>query len=172
MSPYFEKFVRSASWVMWLGRGMFFAVIVVLLLMRSVVTVIRIDGHSMDPTLADGEWVIVDLTSKHFQTWQRGDIAILRFPGDPLHSLYVKRVIGLPGDTVQLRNGSVLRNGAVITETYLEPGTPTEEGVVALPDVIPSGEVLVFGDNRSISNDSRYFGLVPEHDLIGKVALY
>lgn len=172
MNQMLEKIARSVSWIMWLGRGLFFTVIVALIIMRSVITVIRIDGHSMDPTLRNGQWVAVDLISKHFKPWAEGDIAILKFPGDPIHSLYVKRVIGVPGDHVQISSGVVIRNGQQIFEPYLEPSTITEDGVYSIPEVIPPGQYLVFGDNRLISNDSRFFGLVPIDDFIGKVIGY
>lgn len=170
----FEKFIRSATWIMWLGRGVFFAVIIVLLLMRTVVTVIRIDGHSMDPTLRSGQWAMVDLISRRFQFqgWQYGDVVILRFPGDPLRSLYVKRVIGLPGDIISLENGRVMRNNVAVVESYVLDGQRTENGVVALPTIVPPKSYIVFGDNRQISNDSRFFGVVPEANLVGKVMFY
>jgi len=172
MSQWFEKFVRSASWIMWLGRGVFLAVVILLVMMRSVITVIRIDGHSMDPTLQNGQWVFVDLISKRLTTWTNGDIVILRFPGDPLHSLYVKRIIGIPGDQITLIDGKVLRNNKALREPYLSPDTVTENGIVALPSVVPADKYLVLGDNRLISNDSRFFGLVPVSDLVGKVVEY
>lgn len=169
MNSFLEKLARSISWIVWLGRGIFFAMVILLIVMRSLITVIRIDGHSMDPTLRDGQWVAVDLISKRFHPWHSGDMAILRFPGDPIHSLYVKRVIGVPGDHLTIADGHLVKNGQVIPEPYLALGTTTEEGVAALPDVVPPDHYLVFGDNRAISNDSRYFGLVPIGDMVGKV---
>ncbi len=159
---------------MWLGRGVFMAVLIVLLLMRTVVTVIRIDGHSMDPTLRSGQWALVDLISRRFQFqgWQYGDVVILRFPGDPLRSLYVKRVIGLPGDILLIENGRVKRNNVLVVESYVLDGQRTENGVVALPTIVPPKSYIVLGDNRQISNDSRFFGVVPEANLVGKVMFY
>lgn len=133
---------------------------------------VRIDGRSMDPTLTNGQWVMVNLLSKQFTPWGFGDIAILRFPGDPVHSLYVKRIIGVPGDAISLVDGGVKRNGKVIYEPYLANNTATLPGAFNLPDVVPENQYLVFGDNRQISNDSRFFGLVPAHDLVGKVMGY
>jgi signal peptidase I len=172
MNNALEKWARSISWIMWFGKGLFFAVIIILILMRSVITVIRVDGHSMDPTLRDGQWVAVDLASNSFKGWDRGDIAILKFPGDPLHSWYVKRVIGLPGDVILIDNGVVTRNGEVLNENYLLPGTLTENGVVDISMQVPTDKYLVLGDNRNISNDSRYFGYVPKSNLYGEVIGY
>ncbi len=172
MNSLLEKLARSASWVMWLGRGLFLSVIILLVVMRSLITIIRIDGKSMDPTLANGQWVLIDLVSKRFQPWQEGDVVILRFPGDPIHSLYVKRIIGMPGDTIKIDKGMVSRNGSVLTEPYLALNTMTEEGPVRINGTVPPNQYLVFGDNRFISNDSRFFGYVPKDDLYGKVIQY
>lgn len=169
MGSWLERTVNYASWFMWLGRGLFSAIVIVIILTRSIFTVIRVDGHSMDPTLSNGEWVTVDLISRHFTPWQEGDIAILRFPGDPLHDLYVKRIIGLPGDQIIVSNGTVSRNGLALNESYLSPGTLTEPGPISFPKIIPKDYYLVMGDNRPISNDSRYFGLVPTSDMVGRV---
>ena len=114
----------------------------------------------------------VDLGSNNFKGWDRGDIAILKFPGDPLNSWYVKRVIGLPGDVILIENGVVTRNGEVLNENYLLPGTLTENGVVDVSMQVPADKYLVLGDNRNISNDSRYFGYVPESNLYGEVIGY
>ncbi len=169
MSSWLERTVNYTSWFMWLGRGLFLAIVVVIIITRSVFTIMRVDGHSMDPTLANGEWITVDLISKHFTSWKEGDIAILRFPGDPLHDIYVKRVIGLPGDKISVSNGKLIRNGTLLNETYLAPSVATQPGPIPFPRVIPRGYYLVLGDNRPISNDSRYFGLVPSSDMVGVV---
>lgn len=172
MSPLYEKLVRYASWIMWLGRGVFYAVILLLVIMRSLVTVIRIDGHSMDPTLQDKQWILVDLISHRFKPWKRGDVVIVRFPGDPLHSLYVKRVIGLPGDTFALESGKVFINGVVLNEAYLGADATTDIGVIDLRQTIAHDQYIILGDNRKISNDSRFFGTVPREDMVGKVVGY
>ena len=70
MGSTLEKWARSISWIMWFGRSLFFTVIILLILLRSVITVIRVDGHSMDPTLRNGQWVIVDLITKNIKEWQ------------------------------------------------------------------------------------------------------
>ena len=169
MGSTLEKWARSISWIMWFGRSLFFTVIILIILLRSVITVIRVDGHSMDPTLRNGQWVIVDLITKNIKEWQYGDIVILKFPGDPLHSWYVKRIIGLPGDKILIEDGIVKRNSEVLEENYLLPGTLTENGVVNISMQVPEEKYIVLGDSRNISNDSRFFGYVPKNDLYGKV---
>ncbi len=167
-----EKLAASASWIMAIGRTSFLVVVFLLLVMRSCFTIIRIDGASMDPTLRSGQWVGVDLVTHYFSPWKDGDIAIVRFPGDPIHTLYVKRIIGVPGDKLQLQDGHVVRNGVALTENYLALGTSTFEGPATLPAVVPQNSYIVLGDNRAISNDSRFFGLVASSDLYGKVIAY
>ncbi len=115
---------------------------------------------------------MVDLVSERFNPWRSGDVVILRFPGDPIHSWYVKRIIGVPGDRVVIREGAVIRNGKKLAENYLNLSSVSTPGVINLPELVPAGQYLVLGDNRQISNDSRFFGFVPESDLYGKVMGY
>lgn len=157
---------------MWLGRGIFLCVIMTLLIMRTVVSVIRIDGRSMNPTLRDGQWTGIDLVSKYVRPWQLGDVVMLRFPGDPLRSMYVKRIIGLPGDSIAMRDGRVMRNNVPLEEPYLSAGEQTQPGALPLPKIVPDLSYIVLGDNRQISNDSRFFGVVPASDLIARVAIH
>ena len=77
---------------------------------------------------------------------------------------YIKRVVGLPGDTVAIKNGKVLVNGVVLDEPYLDQVTPGRMGT----KVVPEAHVFVLGDNRGASNDSRYFGMVPYERIVGR----
>jgi signal peptidase I len=125
-----------------------------------------VHGQSMEPCLHENERVIIDLISLRWRAPQRGEIIVLRLPNrrsDPL----IKRVIGLPGDTVAIRGGEVLVNGEVLNEPYLDQGTP---GRMAAK-VVPEAHVFVLGDNRGASNDSRYFGMVPYENVLGRAWL-
>lgn len=98
---------------------------------------------------------------------ERGDIVQFRYPKDP-ERFYVKRIIGLPGDTVEIKDGGVFVNGALIDEPYIDP----EYNQVKLtlpPQVIPSGHYYVLGDNRDNSSDSRYWGTVEEGLIEGRL---
>ncbi|MFA6081791.1 MAG: signal peptidase I [Patescibacteria group bacterium] len=172
MNNTLEKFATLASWLMLFGRGILLSVILLLIIMRSLITAVKVDGHSMDPTLKDKQWVLVDLVSKNFNSWNRGDVVILRFPGDPLNTWYVKRIIGIPGDQIKIVDDVVYRNNQKITEDYLPSGSITFTGVIDIDGTVPNDQYLVLGDNRQVSNDSRFFGYVPKEDLFGKVIGY
>jgi signal peptidase I len=126
---------------------------------------IRVDGASMEPTLVSGEYVIVSRLSYRLGSPQRGDIIVFHFPRDPKEE-YIKRVIGLPGDVVEVKNGSVYVNGQALDETYLKvktnyPGTWN----------VPEGQLFVLGDNRNNSSDSHDWGTVPMDYVVGKALL-
>jgi signal peptidase I len=126
---------------------------------------IRVDGASMEPTLVSGEYVIVSKLSYRFGTPQRGDIIVFHFPRDPKEE-YIKRVIGLPGDEVQVRHGSVYVNGQLLDETYLKVST-NYNGTWNVPD----NQLFVLGDNRNNSSDSHDWGTVPMDYVVGKAIL-
>lgn len=132
-----------------------------------------VNGHSMDNTLANGENLIMDKLSYHFSDPKRFDIVIFPGPeeGDE-HPYYIKRVIGLPGETVQIVDGKVYINGEELTDDvygitdYIEyPGLAEE------PLTLGEDEYFCLGDNRPISFDSRYEEVGPVHrsEIIGKV---
>ena len=123
---------------------------------------IRVDGASMEPTLVSGEYVIVSKLSYRFGTPQRGDIIVFHFPRDPKEE-YIKRVIGLPGDEVEVRHGSVYVNGQLLDETYLKV-TTNYNGTW----MVPEGQLFVLGDNRNNSSDSHDWGTVPMDYVVGK----
>src|SRR5689334_6715821 len=85
---------------------------------RGTVQPFRVDGHSMDPTLHDTEFILVDKVSYHIGQPQRGDIVVFKFPGDTTRD-FIKRVIGLPGDTVDIKNATVYVNGTPLPESYI-----------------------------------------------------
>ncbi len=126
---------------------------------------IRVDGESMEPTLLSGEYVMVNRLSYRFGSPQRGDIIIFHPPINPGEE-YVKRVIGLPGDEVEVKNKVVYVNGQALDETYLNvttnyPGTWR----------VPAGQLFVLGDNRNNSEDSHDWGTLPMANIIGKAVL-
>lgn len=147
--------------------------LVVFLVLRFVGQRTVVNGHSMDTTLADGENLIMDKLSYHFSDPERFDIVI--FPGpeeEGEHPYYIKRVIGLPGETVQILDGKVYINGEELTEDvygitdYIE-----NPGIAAEPFTLGEDEYFCMGDNRKVSYDSRYEAVGPVHrsEIIGKV---
>ena len=126
---------------------------------------IRVDGASMEPTLATGEYVIVNRLSYRLGTPQIGDIIVFHPPLDPQEE-YIKRVIGLPGDEVEVRNGTVYVNGQPLNETYLNTKT-NYPGAWR----VPTGQLFVLGDNRNNSSDSHQWGTVAMDSVVGKALL-
>jgi signal peptidase I len=124
-------------------------------------------GHSMDPTLHNHEWVLLERVSYWLHGPQRGDIVVFKAPDNPGEE-YIKRVIGLPGDHVTVLGGRVWINGRPLTEHYIEaPPDYTDD------QIVPAGYLYVLGDNRDNSDDSHVWGLLPEANIIGHaVAVY
>jgi signal peptidase I len=123
---------------------------------------IRVDGASMEPTLVSGEYVIVSRLSYRLGNPQRGDIIVFHFPRDPKEE-YIKRIIGLPGDEVEVSNGSVYVNGQPLTENYLN----VKMNYMGTWQV-PEDQLFVLGDNRNNSSDSHDWGMVPMDYVVGK----
>lgn len=128
---------------------------------------VRVDGFSMNPTLQNGEYILVNRLAYKTGVPERGDIIVFRFPSDEGQDL-IKRVIGLPGETVHIGDGIVTINGIRLEEPYIAQ-TPLYQGEW----VVPEGYLFVLGDNRNDSRDSHQWGLLPIENVIGKsVVIY
>ncbi|MFC0269429.1 signal peptidase I [Kushneria aurantia] len=181
----------------------FFPVLLIVLLLRSfVVEPFQIPSSSMEPTLDVGDFIVVSkfayglrlpvLDTKIVDTGEpeRGDIMVFRFPGDESVN-FIKRVIGLPGDSVRYQNKQLYINGEPVQKVLIESGVGEQQardlyrenldGVEHMifnnpgypgPQMdqvtVPPGHYFMMGDNRDDSNDSRYWGFVPEHDIVGR----
>jgi len=126
---------------------------------------VRVDGFSMIPTLEDGEFVLVSKLNYRFGDVERGDIIVFHYPMDPEQEL-IKRVIGLPGDTVNVQNGIVSVNGQSLEEPYIA-AAPAYSGEWMVPD----GHLFVLGDNRNDSSDSHSWGYLPFDKVVGKAVV-
>jgi signal peptidase I len=149
-----------------------------------VVATYSIPSGSMEPTLQVGDRIVVDKLSYHLHGVDRGNIIVFSTPpnercaGPPVADL-VKRVIGLPGETISLSGGRVYINGHVLPEPWLPAATQTETFPgpsgqpysLHQPYRIPGGDIYVMGDNRSFSCDSRYWGPIRQSTIVGKVDL-
>lgn len=121
-------------------------------------------GSSMAPGIHDGDRILVDHLSYVFQDVHRGDIVVLQYPLDPSLD-YIKRVIGLPGDRIEIHDGGVWVNGAQLREPYVAE----QDARARLAITVEPEHFFVLGDNRPHSSDSREFGQVPRQNLRGKV---
>lgn len=128
-----------------------------------------VSGASMAPTFETGEYLIVDRATYHIEQPQRGDVVIFRYPNDP-SKFFIKRVIGLPGETVELANGiTTIIDTADGTRTILdEPYLKTDRTDEHITIRLSSDEYFVMGDNRGASSDSRNWGPVPRENIIGR----
>ncbi len=134
---------------------------IVFLVVNALIGRFRIEQVSMEPNLHEGEYVIVDKVSYSVRQPQRGEIVVLKRAGQPD---LIKRVIGLSGETLEVRNGQVLINGQPLTEPYIRG--PIAQ--VTAPLQIPAAHYFVMGDNRNNSSDSRVFGAISRDDIVGR----
>lgn len=122
-----------------------------------------ISSGSMEPTLRSGDRILVNRLASRYAAPARGDIVVFAYPKNPART-FVKRVIGLEGETVELRDNQVFINGRLLNEPYLHQGDYPPFG----PQTVPAGSVFVLGDNRRESGDSRDWGLLPKSYIVGK----
>ncbi len=143
-----------------------------------------IPSASMMPTLGDGDRVMVNRLSYRVGELERGQVIVFDTPPNQESDadVFIKRIIGLPGETVILRDGAVYIDGLLMIEPYLAPNTGTRQGSRRIPGcsgaaptfascTVPDGHVFVLGDNRGASDDSRVFGPVPIDTIVGRAAL-
>jgi len=139
-----------------------------LFIMAFVARAFTVDGPSMLPTLSSGERLLVDKLTYRLRDPVRGEIIVFKPPAGPSHYL-VKRVIGEPGDTVEIKSGRILVNGAVLDEPYVRSHTFGRNAVYRVPE----GHYFVLGDNRNNSQDSRSpsVGFVPRSSIVGRAVV-
>ena len=164
--------------------------VLVFILIQTSLQNFKVEGYSMRPTLLEGQYLLVnklvyfrldqERLARIVPFWRvnepeerfaihpphRGEVIVFHFPEDPTRD-FVKRVIGVPGDRISLRNGEVFLNGSRLEEPYITSKGNSNADVVELEEK----EYFVLGDNRRGSNDSRNWGPVPEENILGKVWL-
>ena len=140
--------------------------LVIFLLVRTVVQNFRVEGMSMEPNFHDGQFLLINKLAYRLGEAQRGDVIVFRYPLDPSRD-FIKRVIGLPGETVEIRNGQVYIDGQFIDD----PAAVNEASYNLAPTVLGPEELFVLGDNRPNSSDSHSWGTLPVDLVIGKVVL-
>lgn len=160
-----------ASFFWELIKVLIIAAVVIIPVRYFLVQPFFVRGASMEPTFLDGEYLVVDELSYHLRAPRRGEVIVFRYPQNP-SQFFIKRIIGLPGDTVRIGDGQVVivntiyQQGAALDESaYVPAGLRTggQETVTLRAD-----EYFVLGDNRPASSDSRQWGVLPGDNIIGR----
>lgn len=149
------------------------AVVIYIVVQTFVVQTYQIHQGSMIPTLRPQQHLLVDKLTPRFDDYSRGDVIVFRPPDTTEDETpFIKRVIGVGGETVELRDGGVVVDGIPIAESYVATDGPTEPTCRRQDRwVVPEGELFLLGDHRSASDDSRCFGTVPVDRVIGRAWL-
>ncbi|GCE04518.1 signal peptidase I [Dictyobacter aurantiacus] len=145
-------------------------VLLMLLLIRVTLQNFHIDGHSMEPTLHDQEYILVNKAAYLLQGPARGDIIVFQYPRDPQEN-YIKRIIATPGDRISIIKNTVSVDGTVLHESYVNKDDPYNPYPAIKQRVVGPDQYFVMGDNRGNSSDSRAWGMVPRRNIIGKAVV-
>ena len=155
---------RSPGSAGWMACGLTLCVLVGVLCLEPF----RVRGVSMLPELENRQHILVDRLVFRWREVRRGDVVVLRMPGDPARHL-VKRVVGLPGECVAIRDGAVYVNGRRLAEPYLSGRVDRAETRPMIE--VARGHYYVLGDHRVLSSDSRAWGLIPARSITGRAVL-
>jgi len=153
----------AKSWFREMLESVLPALVIVIVVNLFIAQATRVEGQSMEPNLHNNERLIIEKISYRFRDPARGDIVVLK-PQQHGTVPLIKRVVGLPGETVEITQNQVYINGQPLQEDYLTE--PTVGGMSS--QIVPEAHLLVLGDNRNASNDSRSFGMIPYEDVIGR----
>ena len=140
--------------------------VLIFLVIRSLVQNYRIEGQSMEPNFHHGQYLLVNKLAYRLTDHKRGDVIVFHYPNNPTQD-YIKRIIGLPGDTVEILEGVLYLNGLPVDEPFDQ--IPMTRNISA--QVVDPGNLYVLGDNRPASSDTRTWGQLPQEFVIGKAWL-
>lgn len=152
------------------AEALLVSVILAALIIVFVAQSFLVEGSSMEPSFHDGQRLMVEKVSYRFGEPKRGDVVVFRYPSDPRRK-FIKRIIGVPGDEITIKNGFLHINGQRLEEDYINgPTYGTYSAPTFGPVLVPDGHYFVLGDNRRNSDDSRYpdVGFVPRKNLVGR----
>jgi signal peptidase I len=169
---------RARGWLLEAAEVLVLTVVIFLVIQTFVAQPFKVEGSSMESTVMPDQYVLIDKLTPHWAAYARGDIVVLTPPpnagsdGVP----FIKRVIGLPGDHVELKDGTVVVNGTALVEPYLFTAGGVRQATDPAPGgasdwLVPQGELLVMGDHRQVSDDSRSFGPIAISQVIGRAWL-
>jgi signal peptidase I len=147
------------------ARDIIFAVAAAIFIVIFIIQPVKVEGTSMQPRLVDQERIFVNRFIYRFEDIHRGDIVVFWYPRDTNKS-FIKRVVAIPGDLVEIRNGVVVVNGREAQEPYLDPEFRDRDSYSRT--IVPPDQYFVLGDHRNSSNDSRNWGFVPRNLIYGK----
>lgn len=147
------------------SRDLLIAIGLALVIIVFLYQPVKVEGTSMAPLLSDQERIFINKFVYRFEPIQRGDVVVFWYPLDRTKS-FIKRVIGLPGERVEIRQGTLYVNGTIVPEPYVPPRY--EDLSNFGPVRVPKGSYFVMGDHRISSNDSRVFGPVADHFIYGR----
>lgn len=152
---------RALAWL----RDLFISLAVSIFIIVFVYQPVKVEGTSMMPGLDDQERIFINKYVYRWEPIERGDVVVFRYPRDPSKS-YIKRVIGVAGDRVEIEQGMVFVNGRRLSEPYVPSDFRDDRSVAET--VVPPGSYFLLGDHRNLSSDSRDFGSVSERYIYGK----
>ena len=149
------------SWLREFALAMGISIFIIVFLYQPV----KVEGTSMMPGLADQERIFINKYAYRLGAIERGDVVVFRYPGDPSKN-YIKRVVGVPGDRIEIVRGAVLVNGSRLEEPYVPEKFRDDRSMSEV--TVPAGSYFVLGDHRNLSSDSRDFGTVEREAIFGK----
>ncbi len=166
IAPVTKKRSILGAMIYW-ARDLFLSVVIAIIVILFLYQPVKVEGTSMMPALTDQERIFINkfVYRFHMGDIEHGDMVVFWYPNDMTKS-YIKRVIGLPGDRIEIDRGIVILNGKPITENYVPEEYRDTVSLVA--QTVPEDEYFVLGDHRSSSNDSRSWGMVPRRCIYGK----
>ena len=156
--------LRQPAWKRWLGEAVIslgVSVFIIVFLYQPV----KVEGTSMLPGLADQERIFINKYAYRLGPIERGDVVVFRYPGDGSKN-YIKRIVGVPGDRIEIERGAVIVNGKQLAEPYVPAEFRDQRSMSEI--VVPANGYFVLGDHRNLSSDSRDFGMVEQGAIFGK----
>lgn len=147
-------------------RTVIIIALIALVIRAFIIQPFYVLGPSMQPTYSQGDYLLIDELTYHVRAPHRGEVIVLKYPRDTSKD-FIKRIIGLPGETIKVADGSVYINSKKLNEPYLH--NVNTDGSLEL--TLSDKEYFVLGDNRPVSSDSRIWGTLPRSDIVGKVLI-